>query len=577
MKNEPFFLYMKQLRWQILVVLVTLVIVAILLLSQQPATTTNGGVILPQPEQGGVFTEGLVGSMGRLNPLLDWNNPADRDVDRLLFSGLVRFDERGLPRADLAESWGVTPDGTVYNFAIRNNAVWHDGTPVTTDDVIFTIELMKGAGSLYPQDIKDLWSKVQVTRLNDKNIKFTLPEPYVPFVDYLTFGVLPKHLLESVPPEQLPNADFNIQPVGTGPYKFDHLLIDNSGQITGVVLTLSTNYYGVSPYIEQVVFRYYPTSAAALDAYKQGDVLSVSRITTDVLGAALEEPNLAFYTSQVPRMSFVLFNLNNPEAAFLQSAKVRRALMLGLNRSYIINTILQGQAVVSNSPILPGSWAYYDGVERFEYNPEAAIALLKAEGYVIPAEGGEVRAKDGTPLVFTMMHPDDATHTQIAQTIQAEWAAIGVRVDLQAVPYDQLVLNSLASRGYQAALVDIDFSRTPDPDPYPFWHQAEATGGQNYSQWDNRAASEYLEQARVTADYTLRTRLYRNFQVVFARELPALPLFVPVSSYGVDVQVQGTQVASLLYDSSDRLATFASWYLLTRRALEQTATPTAQP
>lgn len=577
MKNEPFFLYMKQLRWQILVVLVTLVIVAILLLSQQPATTTNGGVILPQPEQGGVFTEGLVGSMGRLNPLLDWNNPADRDVDRLLFSGLVRFDERGLPRADLAESWGVTPDGTVYNFAIRNNAVWHDGTPVTADDVIFTIELMKGAGSLYPQDIKDLWSKVQVTRLNDKNIKFTLPEPYVPFVDYLTFGVLPKHLLESVPPEQLPNADFNIQPVGTGPYKFDHLLIDNSGQITGVVLTLSTNYYGVSPYIEQVVFRYYPTSAAALDAYKQGDVLSVSRITTDVLGAALEEPNLAFYTSQVPRMSFVLFNLNNPEAAFLQSAKVRRALMLGLNRSYIINTILQGQAVVSNSPILPGSWAYYDGVERFEYNPEAAIALLKAEGYVIPAEGGEVRAKDGTPLVFTMMHPDDASHTQIAQTIQAEWAAIGVRVDLQAVPYDQLVLNSLASRGYQAALVDIDFSRTPDPDPYPFWHQAEATGGQNYSQWDNRAASEYLEQARVTADYTLRTRLYRNFQVVFARELPALPLFVPVSSYGVDVQVQGTQVASLLYDSSDRLATFASWYLLTRRALEQTATPTAQP
>lgn len=577
MKNEPFFLYMKQLRWQILVVLVTLVIVAILLLSQQPATTTNGGVILPQPEQGGVFTEGLVGSMGRLNPLLDWNNPADRDVDRLLFSGLVRFDERGLPRADLAESWGVTPDGTVYNFAIRNNAVWHDGTPVTADDVIFTIELMKGAGSLYPQDIKDLWSKVQVTRLNDKNIKFTLPEPYVPFVDYLTFGVLPKHLLESVPPEQLPNADFNIQPVGTGPYKFDHLLIDNSGQITGVVLTLSTNYYGVSPYIEQVVFRYYPTSAAALDAYKQGDVLSVSRITTDVLGAALEEPNLAFYTSQVPRMSFVLFNLNNPEAAFLQSAKVRRALMLGVNRSYIINIILQGQAVVSNSPILPGSWAYYDGGERFEYNPEAAIALLKAEGYVIPAEGGEVRAKDGTPLVFTMMHPDDATHTQIAQTIQAEWAAIGVRVDLQAVPYDQLVLNSLASRGYQAALVDIDFSRTPDPDPYPFWHQAEATGGQNYSQWDNRAASEYLEQARVTADYTLRTRLYRNFQVVFARELPALPLFVPVSSYGVDVQVQGAQVASLLYDSSDRLATFASWYLLTRRALEQTATPTAQP
>lgn len=566
---------MKQLRWQIVVVLVTLVIVAVLLLSQQPSTT-SGGVILPQPEQGGVYTEGLVGSLGRLNPLLDWNNPADRDVNRLLFSGLVRFDERGLPRADLAESWGVTPDGTVYNFAIRPNALWHDGQPVTADDVLFTIDLVKSAGSFYPQDVKDLWGNIQVEKLNDKNIKFTLSEPFVPFMDYLAFGVLPRHLLESIPPEQMPNAEFNIQPVGSGPYKFDHLIIDNGGQITGVVLTVSTNYYGTPPYIEQVVFRYYPTSAAALDAYRQGEVLSVSRISADVLTSALEEPNLSFYTSLQPQMSFVLFNLNNPETAFLQNAKVRRALMLALNRPYIVNSLLQGQAVVSNGPILPGSWAYYDGTERFEYNPDAATELLKVEGYVIPAAGGDVRAKDGVALSFIMMHPDDELHTRIAQVIQKEWAAVGVRVDLQPMPYERLVVDALASRAYQSALVDIKFARTPDPDPYPFWHQAESTGGQNYSQWDNRAASEYLEQARVTADYTLRTRLYRNFQVVFAKELPALPLYVPASSYGVDVQVQGAQVASLLYEPSDRLATFTRWYLLTRRA-QQTDTPPAQP
>src|ERR1041385_740318 len=125
---------MKQLRWQILIVLVTLGIVAVLLFSQQSPVAS--GPFLPQPEQGGVYTEALVGSLGRLNPLLDWNNQADRDVDRLLFSGLVRFDERGLPQTDLAESWASTPDGTVYNFAIRQNAVWHDGTPVTADDVI---------------------------------------------------------------------------------------------------------------------------------------------------------------------------------------------------------------------------------------------------------------------------------------------------------------------------------------------------------------------------------------------------------------------------------------------------------
>ena len=564
---------MRQLRWQILVVLVTLGIVAVLLFSQQSPTIS--GPILPQPEQGGVYTEGLVGSLGRLNPLLDWNNSADRDVNRLLFSGLFRFDERGLPQPDLAQAWGMAPDGTIYNFTIRPNALWHDGEPVTSDDVIFTIEMMKSAGSLYPQDIKDLWEKIEVTRLDEKNFKLTLPEPYVPFIDYLTFGVLPKHLLEDVSPGEMADAEFNINPVGSGPYKFDHLIVE-SGEIRGVVLTLSTNYYGTSPFIEQVVFRYYPTSAAAFDAYQQGDVLSVSQITPEMLSAALEEPNLSVYTSRLPQISFVLFNLNRPEVAFLQDAKVRRALMLGLNRPYIVNTFLQGQAVITDGPILPGSWAYHDGIEHFEYNPDEAINVLKSEGYVIPAEGGDVRAKEGNPLVFTMLHPDDELHTQIAQTIRDEWAAIGVRVDLQAVPYDQLAADFLASHDFQAALVDLNLSRTPDPDPYPFWHQAEATGGQNYSQWDNRPASEYLEQARVTADYTLRTRLYRNFQVVFAKELPALPLFAPVYSYGVDSQVEGVQVPSL-YDPSDRLATFANWYLLTRRALEPAETPTISP
>jgi len=565
---------MKQLRWQILVVLVTLAIVAVLLYTQQTSPET-GGVIQQQPEQGGVYTEGLVGSLGRLNPLLDWNNAADRDVDNLLFSGLVRFDQRGLPQADLAESWGVSQDGTIYNFTIRPNAIWHDGMPVTSDDVLFTIEMMKSAGSLYPQDIKDLWGRVEVEQLNEKNLKFTLPEPYVPFIDYLTFGVVPKHLLESVPAEQIASADFNINPVGSGPYMFDQLIVDN-GQIMGVVLSIAPNYYGNPPFIEQVVFRYYPTSVDAFDAYRQGDVFSVSQVSRDILQTALEEPNLSFYTSRMPQMGFVLFNLTSPDVVFLQDPVVRRALMLGLNRPNMINNIMQGQAYVADSPILPGSWAYYDGIEHFEYDPEAAITLLKAEGYVIPSSGGDVRAKEGVPLVFTMVHPDDTIHTQIAQAIQTQWARIGVRVDLQPQPYDQLVLTTLASRAFQSALVDLNLSRSPDPDPYPFWHPAEAVGGQNYSGWDNRAASEYLEQARVTADYSLRARLYRNFQVVFAKELPALPLYVPVYSYGVDSQVQGVQVGPL-YEPSDRLNTLTEWFLLTRRALEQETTPTESP
>ena len=561
---------MKRLRWQILVVLATVILVAVLLLSQQPVVSTN----ITQAAVGGVYTEGMAGALARLNPLLDWNNPADRDVDRLIFSGLVKFDAHGLPQADLAEAWGTSPDGTIYNFSIRSNAKWHDGTPVTSDDVIFTIDLIK-TSSLFPEDVKELWKQIDVKRLNDKNLKFTLPEPFAPFLDYASFGILPKHLLQSTAPNQLANAPFNINPVGTGPYKFDHLLVD-AGHITGVVLTVNDKYYGDKPFIQQVVFRYYADAKAAYEAFQEGEVLGVSDIPDEILPTALADTNLSVYTSSLPQMSLVLLNLNNSDVPFLQNANVRKALLLGLNRDYIVGNVLKGQAIIADGPILPGSWAHYDGLKHTDYDPEGAVSLLKSEGYVIPASGGTVRAKENEALNFTLVHPDDPTHARIAQIIQQEWLQIGVQVNLQAVPYDQIIPTYLAPRSYQAALIDLNLSRTPDPDPYPFWHQSEATGGQNYSQWDNRAASEYLEQARTESDFTARARLYRNFQVVFQKELPALPLYYPVYNYGVDAQVRGVQVAPL-YDTSDRLAFITKWYLVTRRALQQTPEPTTAP
>ncbi len=564
---------MKRLRWQILVVAVTLVIVALLLLSQQPVSV----ITLPEAAPGGIYTEALIGSMGRLNPMLDWNNPADRDVNRLIFSSLVRFDSRGLPQPDLADSWGVSADGVIYNFTIRSNATWHDGQPVTSDDVLFTIELIKSTGSLFPQDIKDMWSQIQVRQLNDKTFQFELPEPFAPFLDYATFGVLPKHILESVPADQLASAEFNLKPIGSGPYKFDRLLT-SGGQITGVVLVANEDFYTQPAFIEQVVFRYYPNSAAAFDAYQQGEVLGISQLTEDVLPAALAEPTLSVHTSRLPQMGLVFLNLNNPSISFFQNENVRRALMLGVNRNIIVSHILKGQAIVADGPILPGSWAYYEDIEKIAYDPDAAIKLLNEEGFIFSA-GSDVRSKDGQPLTFTLVHPNDETHTLIAQAIQSDWALIGVRIELQSVAYDSLVNDYLTPRNYEAALADINTSRTPDPDPYLFWHQSEATGGQNYSQWDNRTASEFLETARVLADFSERARLYRNFQVVFTEDMPSLPLYYPVYSYGVDVQVQGVQVAPL-YDTSDRLALIDEWYLVTRRTLEEQTTeeaPTTTP
>lgn len=562
---------MKNFRWQLLIIFLTGLVVGILLLSERP--TPSSVFQTPEPRRGGAYTEALIGQFKRLNPLLDFYNPADRDVDRLLYSALLRFDERGLPQADLAESWGISQDGTVYNFTLRSNIKWHDGKPLTSADVVFTIEKLREGGSAIPTDLQEFWKAVEVKALSDTAIQFRLPEPFAPFLDYLTFGVVPKHLLEGKTFDEIVNADFNLRPVGSGPYRFDRLIVEN-GQITGVVLNANPDYYIHPPYIEQIIFRYYPDSGSALQAFRDGQVQGISQITADVLPEALAEPNLALYTARRPELSLILFNLKNPDVPFFQDATVRRALYAAINRQYLVDRLLQGQAILADGPIFPGTWAYYEGTPHMDYNPDEAQNLLREAGYTLPAEGEPIRTnKDGLALRFTLLYPDTPQHRALAEAIQADWSKLNIAVQIEAVPYDVLVRQRLADRAYQAALVDLNLSRSPDPDPYPFWDQVQATGGQNYTQWDHKLASEYLEKARITPDIAERTRLYRNFQVIFAEELPALPLFYPVYNYGVSRLIQGVRIGPL-FDTADRFATILEWHLLTARQQRTDATPT---
>lgn len=565
---------MKRLRWQLLIVFLSLIAIGILLLGQQP-TVLQQVAPIAQPTTGGIYSEGLIGSFGRLNPILDYFNPPDRDVDYLLFSGLIRFDDRGIPQADLAESWGISQDGTVYNFSIRPEAIWHDGEPVTSEDIAFTAELLRQDDTPIPDDIRELWKQVELKPLDQKTLQFILPEPFSPFLDYLAFGILPEHLLDGMTLSEIIASDFNMQPVGTGPYEFDQLLADG-GQFTGVVLNLFDEYYGEKPFIEQIVFQYFPDASAAMAAYKAGEIMGISRITTEILPEALAEPELNVYTGRLPQISIIFLNHGDPELPFFQETEIREALLMGLNRQGMVDRLLDGQAFIADGPIFPGTWAYYDGIERVPYDLEGAIAKIREAGYTIPASGGNIRESEGVLLSFELLHPDTEEHIAMAEAIQADWAKLGVAVDLKMVPYEELIEDYLEPRTYQAALVDINLAQTPDPDPYPFWDQAQITGGQNYSQWDDRQASEYLERARITVDLGERTKEYGNFQVRFMNEMPALPLLYPVYSYAVDSTVQGVRMGPL-FDTSSRFATIPSWFLVARRAPETEIVPSATP
>jgi peptide/nickel transport system substrate-binding protein len=564
---------MKKLRWQLLIIFLTGLVVGVLLLGEQPQP--EAPLATPEPVQGGIYTEALVGSMVRLNPLLNRYNQADRDVSRLIFSGLIRFDGNGAPQPELAETWGVSQDGTLYNITIREDALWHDGQPVTADDVIFTIDLMRRGSDIIPIDLQDFWKDIDVVKLDDRVLQFRLPASFAPFPDYLSFDLLPKHLLDGITMDQMIDLPFNIQPVGSGPYRFNRLIVED-GEIRGVLLTAFEDYYGQKPYIDDVVFRYYPDAPSALQAYQDGKVQGIGQVTAEILSQVLAEPNLALYTARKPEMSMIMFNLKNPDVPFFQDAKIRRGLLAGLNRQGMVDRILRGQAIISDGPILPDTWAHYPGLKRVEYDPEAAKALIKEAGYILAADGDVVRRKDEVALRFTLLYPDDDPHQALAESVRAQWFLLGVEVALEPVPYDLLLNEHLQQRNFEAVLVDINLSNTPDPDPYPFWDQAQSSNGQNYTQWDHRVASEYLEQARVTVNILERAKFYRNFQIIFNQELPALPLFYPVYTYAVDRDVQGVRVGPL-FDTPDRFSNIPEWFLAGRINPENIVAPASNP
>jgi peptide/nickel transport system substrate-binding protein len=261
----------------------------------------------------------------------------------------------------------------------------------------------------------------------------------------------------------------------------------------------------------------------------------------------------------------VFLNLNNSAKEFLQDPEFRQALMLAINRQAILDKALLGQGVLAHGPILPGSWAYYADQGSYPFDPDLAAQKIAALGITRGEEGTLVTA-EGVEVRIILLTPEDELHTQIADSIKQGWESVGIAVDVLSMPYEDVVAR-LDSRDFDAALVEIDLSGTPDPAPYTFWAQSQAQSGQNYSQWNNRSASEYLEQARVTNDYTLRAKLYRNFQILFHEQLPSLPLFYPVYNYAIRNTILDVTIGPI-YDTSDRLNNINTWYILAANAPE---------
>ncbi len=544
------------LRWQLLLALVGFgLILAILSFQVQSVGLCTETV----PAAGGVFAEGIVGAPQHLNPLLSDGFPVDQELVNLLFDGLVQYDHAGRFVPALAESWTVSEDGRSLQFTLRNDIVWHDGEPITTADVAFSYGLLQNEAFPAAAAVKALWQTVTINLLDARTIEFVLTEPYSPFLEATTRGIVPAHLLQDVPPAELANHSFNQQPVGSGPWQ---VLPDQDWTATrSLRLTPNPLDWREGTQIPVLEFRFYADEESLLTAFANGDILAINSVSDDLLPAVTAVPHARLFTTVASRYTQLIFNQTETGFAPLQLAEVRQGLAAGLNRDQLIDRALNGQGVPLTGPYLPDSWANNQAIfAEAGVNAANANELLNSAGWTLP-EGTAVRQADGASFTVRLLALNTAVQQQVAQEVANQWAALGVDVVVETAVSVTDLREKLAARDFDVALVDI----TPsiDPDLYDFWSQEAIIRGQNYAGWNNRRASEALEAGRQVWGIGVRRPSYDTFLSIYADQVPAVTLYQHVYTYALSSEVNQAEVGPI-YEPRDRYQTFASWFLLYR-------------
>jgi peptide/nickel transport system substrate-binding protein len=543
------------IRWQLLLVVICLGLVVSLLSYQ-----TQGAELCTTrvPSTGGRLGIGIVGRPDKINPLLGSQNPVDNELINLVFDGLLRRDEDGAPLPALAESWTVSGDGKTLNLVLRDDISWHDGRAVTSKDVMFTYGLIQDEDFPAPEYLKSLWSSVVISSTNETSVELTLPQPYGPFLDALTIGILPAHLLGNIPPDQIENHPFNRAPIGTGPFAVSQVF---DWEQTGLLrLIPAPQYWQGAVKIDTLDYHFYPDYASLAGAFSTGNVQAVAGLSSEAVPDFLVLPGFRLFTSPNRQITQLLFNIRDNASPLLKSEVGRKALSAGTNRPLLIDEAVDGQGVVIDGPFVPGDWAFdLDAIEGIGFNPAETSRILDELGW-LPAEGGTGRERDGEPLVLTMVYPDDTSNRRIAEALDDQWAQIGIEAALVAVAPDEMS-ETLSNGTFDVAIVDV---LTPvDPDLYDFWSQEAIINGQNYGGWNNRLASEALESGRQLYETVERIPYYSSFLRAFNEDLPAFALFRHVENFAVSETIRDAEVG-LFQQPRERFETLTDWVMLYR-------------
>jgi len=535
---------------------IVVALIGLMVVASIAAIAADQNPVGGDPAYGGTYVEGVAGVPQYLNPVIAATD-VDQDVARLAFSGLTRYDRAGAIVPDLASAFHTESDGRIWTFDIREDATWHDGQPVTADDVVFTVKLLQDRGYVGPYS--DAFRGVTVDKISMRTVRFTLPDVYGPFADSTTVPLLPSHLLGNVPYAELSRQPFNASPIGTGPFRVTE--VDGRQ----VVLLRNDDFYRTRPargrpYLDKVILRFYPDQSDALLALSRGAVDGVGGLSSQDGERARSLKSAVLYS--LPTDNFVSLFLNvRPEKVVFRDRSVRQAIATAIDRGRVLQLAADGRGTVADEFVPSSSWAYVKDVARYTYSTEDAIALLDAADWK-DHDGDGIRDKGGQKLAFTISTSDEPARTAAATQIQHDLNAIGMSVTVNSMPFGQLVDSVARQRTFDALLVEIAVSG--DPDPYTFFHSTEVTDpGHNFSGFSTLPIDRNLEAARRTFDEGARRDLYAPVFQAIAKEVPVVFLYFSDYLYAQSAQVQGQRIAPLT-DPRERFWNVEDWYVRTQ-------------
>ena len=517
--------------------------------------------LVEAPKKGGTYREGIVGELQIPNPIWAQSGP-DQDISAIIYEGLTGQDEKGEIVTRLAESYEINDEGKTYLFTLRENLLWSDGKPLSAEDVVFTVKMLQDPRTKSP--FRSYWQGIEITYIDERRVKFTLREAYTPFLENLMIGIVPKHIWEEIPPQNIILADTNFKPVGSGPFILNETTKTQTGTIETAALKRNPYYNDREPYLNAIEFRFYPTEEKMFQSWRKDELDGMANLDPATASQIAQNREATLKILPLPRITSVFFNQTKSKA--LSSLLVRKALELALPKDKIIQESLAGFGQIANSP-LPEISQGHAHQEAAGPSIEQAKALLVQDGWKDEDADGilekSISKKENIRLGVTLVTSQKPELAKTAEIIARNWSELGAEIHIEKLEVANLSENYLRPRNYDALLFGQVYSLVPDA--YPYWHSSQKRDpGLNLSLYDNPEADKIIDRMRKAASTAEQEELALTFQQFIQSDTPAIFLYQQPFLWVTPTNLKGINIEKIA-SPSRRFTNISDWHVKTKR------------